>query len=84
MISVASTNAKDLRNTLPSLINNKACRVIGRLIAERSMEADVFAVAYEPKKDELIEGRLGIVLDAIKDCGIILYRYNLFPTLLVG
>ncbi|KAF6141205.1 hypothetical protein GIB67_036222 [Kingdonia uniflora] len=71
VVSVASTNAKDLRNTLPSLIDNEACRTIGRLIAERSMEADVFAMAYEPKKDQRIEGKLGIVLDTIKEFGII-------------
>ncbi|XP_014493435.1 uncharacterized protein LOC106755738 [Vigna radiata var. radiata] len=71
VICVATTNAKDLRNSLPSLIDHNACKVVGRLIAERSMEADVFAVAYEPRKDERIEGRLGIVLDTIKENGII-------------
>ncbi|TKY68077.1 50S ribosomal protein L18 [Spatholobus suberectus] len=71
VICVATTNAKDLRNSLPSLIDHNACRVVGRLIAERSMEADVYAVAYEPRKDERIEGRLGIVLDTIKENGII-------------
>ncbi|XP_071688041.1 uncharacterized protein [Rutidosis leptorrhynchoides] len=71
VISVATTNSKDLRNALPSLIDNEACRVIGTLIAERSKEADVFAVAFEPKKNERIEGRLAIVLDTIKDNGII-------------
>ncbi|KAG9452982.1 hypothetical protein H6P81_005886 [Aristolochia fimbriata] len=55
VISVATTNAKDLRNTLPSLTDSEACRTIGRLIAERSMEADVYAISYEPKKDERIE-----------------------------
>ncbi|XP_061362849.1 uncharacterized protein LOC133306534 [Gastrolobium bilobum] len=72
VISVATTNAKDLRNSLPSLIDHSACRVIGRLIAERSKEADVYAIAYEPRKDERIEGKLGIVLDTIKENGIIL------------
>ncbi|KAK9274215.1 hypothetical protein L1049_019029 [Liquidambar formosana] len=71
VISVATTNAKDLRNTLPSLTDHNACRVIGKLIAERSKEADVFAMSYEPKKDERIEGKLGIVLDTIKENGII-------------
>ncbi|KAF7824991.1 50S ribosomal protein L18-like [Senna tora] len=71
VISVATTNAKDLRNSLPSLTDHNACRVIGRLIAERSKEADVYAMAYEPRKDERIEGKLGIVLDTIKENGII-------------
>jgi large subunit ribosomal protein L18 len=71
VIAVATTNAKDLRTTLPSLIDDNACRTIGRLIAERSMDADVFAMAYEPRKNERIEGKLGIVIDTIKEYGII-------------
>ncbi|GMH23650.1 hypothetical protein Nepgr_025493 [Nepenthes gracilis] len=71
VISVATTNAKDLRNTLPSLTDINACRLIGKLIAERSKDADVFALAYEPRKDERIEGKLGIVIDTIKENGII-------------
>lgn len=71
VISVATTNAKDLRSTLPSLTDHNACRVVGRLIAERSKEADVYALAYEPRKGERIEGKLGIVIDTIKENGII-------------
>ncbi|KAG8071920.1 hypothetical protein GUJ93_ZPchr0006g46079 [Zizania palustris] len=71
VISVASTNAKDLRTTLPSLVDDNACRTIGRLIAERSMDADVFAMSFEPKKNERVEGKLGIVIDTIKEHGII-------------
>ncbi|PQM38687.1 uncharacterized protein Pyn_15149 [Prunus yedoensis var. nudiflora] len=71
VISVATTNAKDVRSNLPSLTDHNACRVIGRLIAERSKEADVYALSYEPRKDERIEGRLGIVLDTIKENRII-------------
>ncbi|KAJ9145957.1 hypothetical protein P3X46_028282 [Hevea brasiliensis] len=71
VISVATTNAKDLRNSLPSLTDHNACRVVGQLIAERSKEADVYAMSYEPKKNERIEGKLGIVLDTIKENGII-------------
>ncbi|CAN0913877.1 50S ribosomal protein L18 [Linum grandiflorum] len=71
VISVATTNARDLRNSLPSLTDHNACRLIGQLIAERSKEADVYALSYEPRKNERIEGKLGIVLDTIKENGII-------------
>ncbi|XP_057754374.1 uncharacterized protein LOC130973742 [Arachis stenosperma] len=71
VISVATTNAKDLRNSLPSLTDHNACRVVGRLIAERSKEADVYALAYEPRNNERIEGKLGIVIDTIKENGVI-------------
>ncbi|KAF3670266.1 G2/mitotic-specific cyclin-2 [Capsicum annuum] len=52
VISIATTNARDLRNTLPSLTDNDATRVIGKLIAERSKEADVYAIGYELRKNE--------------------------------
>lgn len=71
VISVATTNAKDLRFDLPSLTDHNACRIIGKLIADRSIEADVYAMSYEPRKGERIEGKLGIVLDTIKENGII-------------
>ncbi|GFP91044.1 50S ribosomal protein l18 [Phtheirospermum japonicum] len=71
VISVATTNARDLRNTLPSLTDDNACRVIGQLIADRSKEADVFAMSYELNKNERVEGRLAIVLDTIQENGII-------------
>ncbi|KAK9742721.1 hypothetical protein RND81_03G193300 [Saponaria officinalis] len=71
VISVATTNAKELRTTLPSLTDHNACRVIGKLIAERSKEADVYALAYEARKGERIEGKLGLVLDTIQANGII-------------
>ncbi|KAK9273828.1 hypothetical protein L1049_018639 [Liquidambar formosana] len=71
VISVATTNAKDLRNTLPSLTDHNACRVIGKLVAERSKEADVFAMSYEPKKDERIEGA-----NRCFDCCYLRLRFN--------
>ncbi|XP_057845694.2 uncharacterized protein LOC131055073 [Cryptomeria japonica] len=67
VVSVATTNSKDLRNTLPSLTDLDACRTIGKLIAERSKEADVYAISYEPRKGERVEGKLGIILDTIKE-----------------
>ncbi|KAM3307455.1 hypothetical protein P3S67_009198 [Capsicum chacoense] len=71
VISVATTNARDLRNTLTFLTDNDDARVIGKLIAEISKEADVYAIAYEPGKNERIEVRLGIILDTIQKNGII-------------
>ncbi|KAL6125731.1 hypothetical protein ACLB2K_073785 [Fragaria x ananassa] len=71
VISAASTNANDLRFSLQSLTDDNACRVIGNLIAERAKDADVFAMSFEPKKNEKIEGKLGLILDTIKENGII-------------
>ncbi|KAF3660486.1 putative tabersonine 16-O-methyltransferase-like [Capsicum annuum] len=71
VISVATTNVRDLRNTLTFLTDNDDARVIGKLIAKISKEADVYAIAYEPGKNERIEVRLGIILDTIQKSGII-------------
>jgi ribosomal protein L18 len=54
VIAVATTNAKDLRFTFPL----NACRTIGRLIAQRSMDSDVFAMAYEPRRMRRSRGSL--------------------------
>ncbi|PHT98989.1 hypothetical protein BC332_32137 [Capsicum chinense] len=71
VISIATTNARDLGNILSSLTDNDAARVIGKLIAERSKESDVYAIAYEPEKNERIKGILGIILDTIQKNEII-------------
>ncbi|KAF3641236.1 putative UMP/CMP kinase-like [Capsicum annuum] len=72
VISIATTNVRDLRNILPSLIDNDAASVIGsKLIVERSKESDVYAIAYELGKNERIEGILRIILDTIQKNGII-------------
>ncbi|PPD81936.1 hypothetical protein GOBAR_DD21134 [Gossypium barbadense] len=75
VILVATTNAKDLRNNLASLTDHNACKIIGKLIAEQSKEADVYAMSYKPRKGERIEGKLGIVLDTIKENGIIITHW---------
>ncbi|KAJ9167183.1 hypothetical protein P3X46_021851 [Hevea brasiliensis] len=62
VISVATTNAKVLRSSLPLHTDHDAWRVI----AERSKEAEVYAMSYKPRKNEWIEGKLEIVKNSIK------------------
>ncbi|GJP37112.1 hypothetical protein CLOM_g21553 [Closterium sp. NIES-68] len=69
VVSVATTSAKDLRLSLPSLVDENACRVIGRLIAERSKDVDVFAVVFRLKKGQKYEGKLATVVDTMVDEG---------------
>eukprot|EP00250_Pteridium_aquilinum_P026192 c3252_g1_i1 orf=92-673(+) len=71
-VSVATTNARDLRNSLPSLIDANACKTVGKLLAERTKAADVFAVTYEPRRHEKLEGRLALILDTILANDIVL------------
>lgn len=72
VVSVCTTNAKDLRFSLPSLIDANACRTVGTLLAERTKAADIFAVVYDPRRDEKLEGRLGIILDTLLANDIVL------------
>lgn len=72
VVSVATTNAKDLRASLPSLVDKNACKVIGQLIAERCIEADVYAVAFDLRKNEKLEGKLAIVIDSAIEHGLTL------------
>jgi large subunit ribosomal protein L18 len=44
--------------------------VIGKLIAERSLEADVYAVAFELRKGEKLEGKLAVVIDTAREHGL--------------
>ncbi|KAJ6744789.1 39S RIBOSOMAL PROTEIN L18 MITOCHONDRIAL [Salix purpurea] len=70
VVSVATTNARDLRHSLPSLTDHNACRIVGRLIAERAKEADVYAMSYEHRKDERIEERIGLSSCLSLDFGV--------------
>ena len=69
---MATTNAKDLRESLPSTNDVNAARIIGELIAERSKGEDVYAIVYEPKKGEKNTLKLAALLETIVDNGIIL------------
>lgn len=72
VVSVATTNAKDLRLSLSSLSDANACRLIGQLIAERSIEQDIYAVAFDLRKNEKLEGKLAIVIDSAIEHGLTL------------
>ncbi|MCO5574449.1 hypothetical protein L7F22_028234 [Adiantum nelumboides] len=63
-VAVATSNARDLRYSLPSLVDDRACKVVATLLAERAKAADVFAVLYEPRRHEKLEGRLALILNA--------------------
>lgn len=73
VVSSATTNSKDLRYSLPSSNDENACQIIGNLIAERCKEADVFVISYDPPNTHRIEGKIEIVIDAIKANGILFF-----------
>ncbi|KAG6552159.1 hypothetical protein Mapa_006261 [Marchantia paleacea] len=72
VVSVATTNAKELRFSLPSLTDDNACKTVGKLLAERSIEADVFAVKFDLRKNEKFEGKLALVVNTMVEHGVVL------------
>ncbi|CAF1930646.1 unnamed protein product, partial [Brassica oleracea] len=54
-----------------------------KLIADRSMEADVYAVSYKPRKGERIEGKLGIVLIPLRNMALFLFLDSLLQNICV-
>ncbi|KAL3700818.1 hypothetical protein R1sor_018840 [Riccia sorocarpa] len=72
VVAVATTNAKDLRFSLPSLTDDNACKTVGRLLAERAIEADVFAVKFDLRKNEKFEGKLALVVNTMAENGVVL------------
>ncbi|BBN14882.1 large subunit ribosomal protein L18 [Marchantia polymorpha subsp. ruderalis] len=71
VVSVATTNAKELRFSLQSLTDDNACKTVGKLLAERSIEADVFAVKFDLRKNEKFEGKLALVVNTMVEHGIV-------------
>ncbi|WZZ60236.1 LOW QUALITY PROTEIN: hypothetical protein YC2023_060343 [Brassica napus] len=70
VISVATTNARNIRTNIP-------------LIAERSMEEDVYVVSYKPRKDERIEGKLRIVMIPLRNMALFLFLDSLLQNICV-
>ncbi|KAL2622367.1 hypothetical protein R1flu_002572 [Riccia fluitans] len=72
VVAVATTNAKEFRYSLQSLTDDNACKIIGRLLAERAIEADVFAVKFDLRKNEKFEGKLALVVNSMVENGVAL------------
>eukprot|EP00250_Pteridium_aquilinum_P023498 c2702_g1_i1 orf=148-732(+) len=70
VVAVANTSSKDLRSVLQSRCDMNACRIVGRVLAERAKEADVYASLYYTRKNEKLEGKLLAVIDSVKEHGI--------------
>jgi large subunit ribosomal protein L18 len=74
VVAVASTNAKEFRGNLKSYRDFSACKVIGKTLAERAIEADVYTVVYEPRKGEKFEGKLAAVVGTVEENGVHVHR----------
>ncbi|XP_021900355.1 uncharacterized protein LOC110816459 [Carica papaya] len=70
VVAVAHSISKDMKFDLGSTRNYTACVSVGRILAQRALADDIHDAIYTPRKDEKLEGKLQIVLQAIIDNGV--------------
>lgn len=70
VVVVAHSISKDMKFDVASRKGVKACFAVGKILAQRAMEEDIYNVVYTPRKGDKIEGKLQIVLQSIIDRGI--------------
>ncbi|XP_052879822.1 uncharacterized protein LOC108485444 isoform X1 [Gossypium arboreum] len=69
-VAVAGTNSKDIKAVLRSRSDIPACLAIGRILAERAREADVYTASYTPRERDKFEGKIRAVVQSLIDNGI--------------
>jgi ribosomal protein L18 len=69
-VAVAGTNSKDVKAALTSRSDVPACLSVGRFLAERAKEADVYACTYTPRERDRFEGKIRAVVQSLIDNGI--------------
>ncbi|XP_004499792.1 uncharacterized protein [Cicer arietinum] len=74
-VAVAGTNSKDIKAVLRSRSDIPACIAIGRILAERAREADVYTASYTPRDRDKFEGKIRAVVQSLIDNGIDLKVY---------
>ncbi|KAK6927758.1 Ribosomal protein L18 [Dillenia turbinata] len=69
-VAVAGTNSKDIKAVLKSRSDIPACLAVGRILAERAREADVYTASYTPRDRDKFEGKIRAVVQSLVDNGI--------------
>ncbi|XP_047342049.1 50S ribosomal protein L18 [Impatiens glandulifera] len=69
-VAVAGTNSKDIKAALKSRADIPACLSIGRILADRAREADVYTASYTPRDRDKFEGKIRAVVQSLIDNGI--------------
>ncbi|KAJ8747467.1 hypothetical protein K2173_008764 [Erythroxylum novogranatense] len=70
VVAVAHSISKDMKFDLSSTKNAVACVAVGKVLAQRALADDIHDAVYTPRKGEILEGKLKIVLQSIIDSGI--------------
>lgn len=74
-VAVAGTNSKDIKEVLKSRSDIPACLAVGRFLAERAKEADVYTCTYTPRERDKFEGKIRAVVQSLIDNGINVKTY---------
>ncbi|KAE9598305.1 putative ribosomal protein L18 [Lupinus albus] len=69
-VAVAGTNSKDIKAVLRSRSDIPTCIAIGRILAERAREGDVYTASYTPRDRDKFEGKIRAVVQSLIDNGI--------------
>ncbi|XP_022883113.1 uncharacterized protein LOC111399851 [Olea europaea var. sylvestris] len=69
-VAVAGTNSKDIKAVLKSRSDIPACLAVGRILADRAREADVYTASYTPRERDKFEGKIRAVVQSLIDSGI--------------
>ncbi|KAL5701494.1 hypothetical protein ACHQM5_026822 [Ranunculus cassubicifolius] len=69
-VAVAGTNSKDIKAVLKSRSDIPACLSVGKILADRAREADVYTAAYTPRERDKFEGKIRAVVQSLIDNGI--------------
>ncbi|KAI7996825.1 hypothetical protein LOK49_LG10G00794 [Camellia lanceoleosa] len=69
-VAVAGTNSKDIKAALKSRSDIPACLAVGRILAKRAREADVYTTSYTPREWDKFEGKIRAVVQSLIDNGI--------------
>ncbi|KAI5649161.1 hypothetical protein M9H77_35166 [Catharanthus roseus] len=70
VVSVAHSISKDMKFDLGSTKNKSTSAAVGKILAQRTLVDAIHNVVYTPRKGEILQGRLQIVLQSIIDHGI--------------
>jgi len=69
VLAAASTVQKDVRAELKSTSNKEAAAKVGRMVAERAVEAGVTDVAFD-RSGYKYHGRIQVLADAAREAGL--------------
>ncbi|KAI5664724.1 hypothetical protein M9H77_24047 [Catharanthus roseus] len=70
VVAVAHSISKDMKFDLGSTKNRSTSAAVGKILAQRALADDIHNVVYTPRKGEILQGKLQIVLQSIIDHGI--------------